>query len=217
MSNVLVFAIIMAVLMIILLISAYVRHQRTEAIKKIATAELEWEFFGDGNENIPTLAWDLNLFSKGRGRQVRNLVRVKGKEASIFIFDYQYQRGSGKNRRNHYQTVVLLESKTLALPRFFLIPENLFHKIGHLFGYRDINFPEHPQFSRQYLLRGDWEEKIRQLFNYHLISFYEFQQGVSTEGINNLLAYYYGNISQRPEVWKAFLTEALDAYRLFKN
>ncbi len=98
-----------------------------------------------------------------------------------------------------------------------LIPENIFHKIGQLFGYQDIDFLEHPQFSRQYLLRGDCEDKIRQLFNYRVISLYESRQGVSTEGINTLLVYYYANKSQEPKTWKAFLERALDVYRLLKN
>ncbi|NEP14070.1 MAG: hypothetical protein F6K14_28475 [Symploca sp. SIO2C1] len=217
MENFIVFAIIIATFTVIFAIRAYVRHRRTEAVKKIAARELGWEFFGDGNHNIPTFAWDLNLFSKGRSQQVRNLIYTQQEEASIFIFDYQYQQGSRKNRLTDYQTVVLFESDTLALPRFLLIPENIFHKIGQLFGYQDIDFSEHPQFSWQYLLRGDCKDKIRQLFNYRVISLYESRQGVSTEGINTLLVYYYAKKSQEPKTWKAFIEKALDVYRLFKT
>ena len=192
---------------------------RSKAVKKIA-AQLGWEFWGHGHENLPTLAWDFDLFSKGRGGQVRNLVRTQREDASIFIFDYQYTTGGGKNSQTYYQTVILFESYKLTLPRFFLIPENFLHKIGQIFGYYDIDFLEYPQFSQQYLLRGDLEDRIRQIFNYRVISFYEEKLGrrrVSTEGINNLLAYYYAEWSQPPETWPAFLQEALDAYHLFKS
>ena len=214
-----VFAIVIVFLILIFAVGVYVRHERTKAVKKIA-AQLGWEFFGHGNDNLPALAWDFDLFSKGRARQVRNLLRTQREDASIFIFDYQYTTSSGKNSHTYYQTVVLFESDTLTLPRFFLIPENFLHKIGQIFGYHDIDFSDSPQFSQQYLLRGDFESRIRQLFNYRVISFYEGKLGrrrVSTEGINTLLAYYYAEWSQPPETWQAFLQEALDAYRLFKS
>jgi hypothetical protein len=209
---------IVILFILIFAISAYVRNERTKAVKRIA-AQLDWEFCGHGKENLPTLAWNFDLFSKGRARQVRNLLRTQQEDASIFIFDYQYTTGGGKNSRTYYQTVVLFASDTLTLPRFFLIPENFLHKIGNIFGYHDIDFSDSPQFSEQYLLRGDFESRIRQLFNYRVISFYEEKLGrrrVSTEGINTLLAYYYAEWSQPPETWPAFLQEALTAYRLFK-
>ena len=216
MENFVQVAIVVGIFLLGLALSTYVRHRRTEAVKKIA-AELGFEFLGHGNEKLPILARNLDLFSKGRSQQIRNLVRTQREGATIFVFDYQYQTGSGKNRRTHYQTVVLFESNTLALPRFFLVPENLFHKIGNLFGYRDIDFCEHPRFSRKYLLRGELEDSIRRIFNDRVISLYESRQGVSTEGLETILAYYYAYQSAPPKLWKDFLQEALDTYRLFKS
>ena len=169
-------------------------------------------------DKISALVRDLDLLGNLPIERVSNLIHADREEASIFIFNHKYQTGGGKDRRNHCQTVILLESDTLALPRFSLIAKNLIHKIGFFFGYYDeIGFLNYPQFSQQYLLRGDFKNEIRQLFNYQVISLYESRYPVTTEGINNLLAYYYANRCQGLKNREAFLQEALDVYRLFKS
>ena len=204
-------AIVAVVILIVVAIMVYARHRRTQAVKKIA-AELGFEFLGHGNDKLPMLAWNLDFFSKKGYRQVRNLVCTKREGATLFIFDYQ-EAIATKHQR--HETVVLFESNTLALPHFFLAPENLFNK--DIFGDRDIDFPEYPQFSRNYILRGELEDSIRRIFNYRVIFLYESRQGVTTEGLETILAYYYANESAQPKTWNAFLQEALDAYRLFKS
>ena len=85
-------AIVVGIFLLGLAISIYVRHRRPEAVKKIA-AELCFKFLGHDNDKIPILARNLDLLSKGRSRQVRNLVRTQKEGANIFVFDYEYRMG----------------------------------------------------------------------------------------------------------------------------
>jgi hypothetical protein len=88
------------------------------------------------------------------------------------VFDYIYVTGSGKSQQTHYQTVVYLEPVNLALPMFSLRPETLFHRMLSAFGYQDIDFGQRPEFSKQYILRGQNELAIRQTFNDRVLSFF---------------------------------------------
>ena len=84
---------------------------------------------------------------------------------AVSLFDYTYVTGSGKSRHDHHQTVVGLSLPTLTLPPFVLMPENLFHKVVSALGWHDIDFPEAPNFSKRFLLRGAQEHAIRAAFN----------------------------------------------------
>jgi len=86
------------------------------------------------------------------------------------VFDYLYITGSGRSTVRHFQTVVYLEPANLALPYFSLRPEGWMTKVLSAFGYQDIDFGQRPEFSRQYILRGQDEPAIRQTFNESVLS-----------------------------------------------
>ena len=48
----------------------------------------------------------------------------------------------------------------------------LLEKLSHLAGFRDIDFPEHPDFSDDFYVRGNNPEKVRRFFTPELISFF---------------------------------------------
>ncbi|MEO0538666.1 MAG: hypothetical protein AAF215_33005 [Cyanobacteria bacterium P01_A01_bin.123] len=223
--------IVLAIFGVFALIGAYRSRQRTKAIKAIADQlgfsvigndnlkipPWAWHLLGNNNLKIPALAWHLDLFSKGRSRRVQNLIQGQQRNVQVSIFDYAYRVGSGKRANAHRQTVVLLNDPDIILPRFVLMPETIFHRLGGLFGYADIDFNDYPEFSRRYLLRGEEETEIRRLFNDRVIPFYQNRPGVNTEGSGNFMVYYYFHRLCPPQEWRAFLQEAMDAYALFKD
>ncbi|NEQ51791.1 MAG: hypothetical protein F6K11_16890 [Leptolyngbya sp. SIO3F4] len=105
---------------------------------------------------------------------------------------------------------MLIESKRLHLPNFLLTPENLFHKVGNLFGYHDIDFDTYPEFSNRYLLKGSDKDIIRYQFHDGVLNFYQRHQGISTEGLGSLLIYYQENHRVAPKDWQNLLTQAVD-------
>jgi hypothetical protein len=134
---------------------------------------------------------DFNLFRIGRGRKITHMLYTQDEwlESRVFVFDYVYR--SGKNRRKHYQTVFFVESKDLGLPQFFLKPEHFFHQVGELLGLtQDIDFEEHPEFSKRYWLKGDDEDYIRHTFNKKVRHFFTVEKNWSLEGINYYMIFY---------------------------
>ena len=53
----------------------------------------------------------LNRLSQGSNRYAYNVLRGTYHEQPLFIFDYHYQTGSGKNKKDHNLTMLLLAEK----------------------------------------------------------------------------------------------------------
>ena len=65
---------------------------------------------------------------------------------SLQVFDYKYTVGGGRSSHTYNQTVAYIKDMKVSLPFFTLGPENFFHKVGSVFGYKDIDFSSHPLF-----------------------------------------------------------------------
>jgi hypothetical protein len=178
---------------IILVVYFSVRHEkkRTEALQQ--TAIMRGFFFTSKPDPgiLPSETSDLHLFKRGHAHRVVNLMQKPGEPVSEMIFDYIYVTGSGKNRSTHKQTVFLFQTSRHEFPEFELRPEHLFHKIGQAFGYQDIDFEAHPEFSKKYILRGKNEAMIRKFLTPDLISVFENEIGLSAECAGHLLIIYY--------------------------
>jgi hypothetical protein len=133
------------------------------------------------------------------------------------IFDYRYTTGGGQHSHVWNQTVASFQSAELNLPSFSLRPENIFHRLGQLFGYQDINFDEAPGFSRSYLLRGNDETAIRGLFRPEMLSYFESNPGLSVEANRDCLIYYRPSKRTKPEEIRGFLEEAFRVFDLFRQ
>ncbi|MEO1621329.1 MAG: hypothetical protein AAFU53_09905 [Cyanobacteria bacterium J06632_3] len=195
-------------------INTYLEQQRTSTIQSLASA---WGFdYRDHPQAyIPDPVWQLKLFNKGRRRQLKNLIQGQRGNVAISIADYSFVTGSGKHRRTHAQTIAIIQSPHLTLPSFLLTPETMFHKIGGLFGYDDIDFDSRPTFSARYLLKGTDESSIRQCFQDGVLTFYERQEQVCSEGIGSILLYYKARHKLEPNNWKNLMTTVLDAHEQF--
>jgi hypothetical protein len=98
-----------------------------------------------------------------------------------------------------------------------LSPESLFHKIAGAFGYQDIDFHTHPDFSRQYLLRSPDEKAVREFFNYELLEFFEKHKKISVESVENEFIYYKQKKKLSPKEILLSLQDAIDLFHVFKT
>lgn len=199
-----------------IIIGIVLDRKRTEAIKQLADT-MGFDYREHPQAYLPNTIWQFDLFNKGRNRRLTHLIQGTQAEAVVSIGDYKYTTGTQKNRTTHRQTVVFIESDRLNLPSFLLIPENIFHKVGNVFGYKDIDFDSHPEFSNQYLLKGTDEESIRSLFHDGILNIYQRHPGTSTEGLDTLLIYYRRGQRLKPEQWQNLLNEAIEAYEQFSQ
>lgn len=211
------FVIILAVLIIAItigLVAHYREKQRTEEL--LATADsLGFSFSPEAEPSLLGTLSHFHLFSQGRGRKIKNVMRKRMAGVEVVLFDYQYTTGSGKHSSTHYQTVALFESQRLQLPDFTLRPEDVFHKIGGFFGYQDIDFEAHPAFSDTYLLQGRDEAQIRAVFTAEVLSYYVQHWRACTEGSEQQLVYYRDHQRETPARMQGFLDRGLSVLGLF--
>ena len=194
------------------------RREKARSDRLQAVAEqLGLQFHHRGDPTVLNTFGQLRLFSQGRGRKTRNMLSGRTRDVDFAIFGYRYTTGGGKHRQTHRQTVICIKSPQLALPEFEVRPENVFHKIGQAFGYRDLDIDSHPVFSSRYLLRGSDEAAIRRLFVPELIAFLESQDAVSIEAANDLLIYYRAGKRIDPEKTQPFMEDGFRVYGLLRQ
>ncbi len=211
-------AIILGVALVIgtvALFGARARKKRTAALQAVAES-LGLPFLAAGDSSIACELAAFQLFSRGRRQRVTNLIRAETEDIRTAIFDYQYTIGSGKSKQTIHQTVVSLQAIDLALPDFSLRPENLLHKIGGWFGYADIDFADHPVFSRAFLLRGSNEQAIRRLFAPGVLEYFEQRKGLYVEARGSRFIYYRPRKRVKPGEVQAWLNDSWTLLQLFR-
>jgi len=216
MSTIQIISGILLVIIVIILLVRYYSKKRTEALT--AFAEFEHYTFSKKPDDtfLPSLS-GFHLFSKGHAKKVSNVLSKDSSERDLTIFDYRYTTGGGKNSHTRSQTVVLYQSNRMQLTPFTLRPENVFHKIGKSFGYKDIDFDEHPIFSKQYLLRGEDEQEVRKLFTERALTYFDENKGFCVEGDGNQLLVYRSSKKVSPQNIPLFLETGLKVFNLFKK
>lgn len=198
-----------------ILLSWLYERKRTQDLKALA-ASLKFTFSARDNA-VLEMMYPFHLFSQGRSQKVTNIMRGNANDIEAIIMDYQYTTGSGKNSHTWNQTVIAFRSPFLNLPSFTLRPENVFHKIGEVFGYQDIDFASHSTFSRRYLLQGNDENAVRALFTDALLSRYDQSKGLSTEGDGDIFIFYRASKRVSPKGITAFMQEGFALFGLMKT
>ena len=190
--------------------------KRTALFEQVAQ-DLGLPFFPLGDDLLLDRLGNFHLFSQGRGKKIVNMLHGETDDVELAIFDYRYTTGGGKNSQTHRQSVIYFRSQALNLPKFAVRPEGLFHKISGAFGYQDIDFETHPQFSKGYLLRGDDEAGVRQLFNDELLTFFQSHQKMSVEGGGDQLVFYRQRSRIKPDEVQRFMEEGFGVFTLFRG
>lgn len=184
--------------------------KRTEACRAQASA-MGLEFAETADELIGRLG-DFALFNRGRRKRTRNVLTGDAGDVKISIFDYQFTTGSGKHKKNHRQTVVLLESANVQAPSFSMRQQGFFDRFGKVLGFQDIDFSSHPKFSKMFVLQGPNEEAVRRFFTPSLLDFFETQESVNVEGGLGRVMIYNGRKLLPPEEAKNSLAKAYEVY-----
>jgi len=188
-------------------------RERTEFMQTVANG-LSWSFAAEAPMNMIAGLEHFTLFNQGQSKQIKNFMYGEANGVKAALFDYVYVTGSGKNRSTHFQTVTYLEAANLRVPYFSLRPEGFFSKVLTAFGYQDIDFGQRPEFSKQYLLRGQDEMGIRQCFNDRVLAFFETYQGTSVDAGNNQLFVFRSGYRCSPQEVQNQLALALNILNL---
>lgn len=192
----------------------YAEKKRRETIQKMAD-DLGLSFHPTADPSLLGELSSFQLFSQGRARKITNVLHGETDELTLAIFDYQYTIGSGKNSSTRKQTVTYCRSPALQVPMFALWPQHFFHNIGKVFGYKDIDFESHPTFSKNFVLRGPSETRIREFFVPAILEFFERQIGSSSEGDRDCLIYYRAGKRTPPTQYRQRMETGFELFKLF--
>ena len=203
-----------AFIVCVVIIGYIYERKRSEALQIVAK-KLGFSFSKSGRGHTEQKHQGFQLFSKGHGGTIKNEIWGRCNDINVSIFGYQYTVGYGKHSRTYNQTVKSMDCSRVMFPTFELIPENTFHKIGQVFGYQDIDFESFPEFSKKYLLRGEDELKIRQLFTPQIISFFESNKNLCVEAENNTLIFYKASKRCKPDDIQEYFEKGQLIHNLF--
>jgi len=194
---------------VVIALSTAYENKRTKQLTEIAQS-LAMNFTAkDENKEFFHYLKGFRLMKMGSSRTVYNIFDGASEHFNMKMFDYQYNVGGGKSSSTYNQTVMLIEFNQLELPTFKMKPENFFHRVSNAFGMQDIDFEDYPEFSKQYLLQGQNEAAIRQVFNAELLLFFTVHKGLCLETDNNKLLIYRHGKRISPEEIRSFLEKNL--------
>ena len=201
---------------IVIFIAYKLEKKRTEILRQVAMQK-GFSFNPKTEKSYIDSLPKLTIFKKGHSKKLTNLIKGNKNSIAWSIFDYKFTVGHGKNSRTYKQTVALASLHT-SLPNFYLGRENIFHKIGSKFGYQDIDFDNFPEFSDKYLLRGENETAVKNLFTSNILRFFqENMTNIYVEAEKNYLIYYRLSRRIKPLELDQFIEEATKVVRLFEK
>jgi hypothetical protein len=195
-------------------VSSWSQKKRKEAWQRVAE-ELGLPFVDKNNDVLGKCA-AMKVFQRGSGRRFYNALEGDAGDTKITIGDYRFTTGSGKNRTTHVQTRCVLQSATMQVAHCYLRPENaIFDKLGAMMGGQDINFADDPEFSGGYVLQGDHEPAVRNLFDDHVRAWFAERRGrrFHFEANGDRLVFHYGK-KRKPEEAGQMMQEALEIMSL---
>jgi hypothetical protein len=195
----------------------YFESKRRKKVEAAAKA-LGFTYRRKATPEDKTLLAGTQLATHGHAysRTMCNLIEAaRSDDLSITLLDYSYTTGAGRSSHTTQETVMRMQSPMLNLPEFVLYPESVLSKIAKAFGYADINFPEHPQFSKMFMLRGGDEAAIRQLFTRDVIELCEQHRGISLEAIGDRLLFFRAEKRIKAEQLEQFLADGKQILALF--
>ncbi|MFS8815337.1 hypothetical protein NW811_08585 [Synechococcus sp. R60.4] len=212
--------ILLGLLALVVYLGDYLEKKRREALEQVARS-LGMSSSAELPEGIRSrlLQAGFELFQRSGARFYNSMFKRLNDGTEIAIFDYSWKASRRRRReRGYYFSVFWAYCEDLRLPHFRLHPEvPLFHDVAKAFGMQDINFENHPDFSRRYLLRGEDEAKIRLRFHPSFLNFLEQHPPCCAEGSGPQLIVWRDDQQVSPEKmadWLRFGEEWVQRLRL---
>ena len=206
-----------AALVAVIFMSRAAERKRTEEMREAASM-LGFSFAGEskkpGEAGLDSALSAFKLFRHGGAPRVRNLMRTAVIDGEDLVFEYRYTVSTGKSSHTVEQTVAAFRRRGARIPAFRMAPENVFSKIGHLFGDQDIDFDSNAEFSSHYALKGEDADAVRELFQRQAAMYFADRAGWSAEGEGEWLILYRSGKREKPENLREWLDEARRAARV---
>ena len=158
------------------------KRQRSLDLQALAT-RLGFEDFAASRDDAFTRGWSfLERLSHGDDRYAFNLLRGTYHEQKLFVFDYHFQTGSGKNIKQHDLTMLMLVFKEV-FPKVTIEPggETLLTKMAAAFGLEDDIKFESAEFARTYRVQSKDKRFAYDVCNAQMIEYLLANHGLQIE------------------------------------
>jgi hypothetical protein len=130
-------------------------RNRSSDLRSLA-AQLGFEDFNPDRDEAFAMGWGfLDRLARGEDRYAFNILRGTYHGQRLFVFDYHYRTGAGKNRTDHLSTVLMLVVQEV-FPQVTISPgrESLLTKVAAVFGGGDDIKFESAEFGRHFHVRS---------------------------------------------------------------
>jgi MFS superfamily sulfate permease-like transporter len=119
-----------------------------------------------------------------------NIISRYTDNAKVEISDINLSESARSAEEDRKITVIHVTDLDIKFPDFALEPEGLFTKFSEISFGKDIDFTDHPEFSKKYYLRGNREDAVRTFFSPRIIRFLEEHEEMHIESHRNKLLIY---------------------------
>ncbi|AOW19612.1 SulP family inorganic anion transporter [Urechidicola croceus] len=141
--------------------------KRQKSLAKIGE-ELHWNYEAKPKFEVP----NLSEFGYFKTRQINSIYNILSNGEGCKIFDVEFSEGELFAQQVIKATMFYINLDNL-IPRFTLDKEGIFEYIYHFAGFKDIDLPNHPDFSKRFYLSGKECDAIKDFFNDELVLFFE--------------------------------------------
>jgi hypothetical protein len=172
-------------------ISLYLKAKRREAFRIFAGRHGFQYAQGDP---FDLLGWPFDLFRRGAGRGIENMLWGNWEDQPMQAFDYWYYTEStdskGRRSRSYRRFSCALVEVPAAFPHLVVAREGILSRLADHLGFEDIEF-ESPEFNRRYNVKAADRKFAYELLDARMLEWLvEFDQGLSFEILGNrVLAY----------------------------
>ena len=149
----------------------------------------EWSFFPQKNK-ISVKFKDFPIQNGNKIPYEENLLGKYNEVGKLEASDITVQEGARQSQNEIHITILQVSETNVIVPDFALEPEGLLSKLFEGISGKDIDFANHPIFSKKYYLRGANETHVRNFFNESLIQFLENREEMHVECHRNRLIFY---------------------------
>ena len=128
-----------------------------------------------------------------RGNKIwyeENLLAQYSDFGKVESSDITLREGAMQDQQETHITILHISEIDIAIPDFALEPEGLWSKLFEGVAGKDLDFVEHPIFSKKYYLRGENEAVVREFFTEPIIAFLENREEMHIECHKHRMIFY---------------------------
>ncbi|MDD4890954.1 MAG: hypothetical protein PHU85_13615 [Phycisphaerae bacterium] len=148
--------------------------------------------------DLPETYFDLHLFTRGHSRLASNMLHGQLDGLAVRVFDYQFETGSGRNRRSQRWQVALVHTD-LHWPGLLCQPMADYDPLEAVFGLDPVPFQVAP-FATQFHVACEDREFAYRFLHAQTADLLVSQSAVNVEARGQVLAVYRSGLQLPADV-----------------